>query len=577
MTKHRSLFAGWASLAVGLLLTSTAIVMGVLVAAPAQAAALGTIELSPSSGSVDANPMFGTATTSAPCPATFGEEARLRVVPASGEVAGLTYFLTPALGGGGYDQAAVVANPNRSFTAANGGAAPADGQWIVVVECFSLTQGKHADRFETTITVCGTQWFEGIACSSTKTPTTTTITVSPTGRVDEGTAVNLSATVSPPEATGTVQFHRISRGDSGGDVDVAIGDPVPVSGGTAQLAPTVLPLGAHKLYAAFSATGDVFDSSNSTQVDLDVVPPGGTSVTLAVSPDSPQPQGTAVTLTATVTPDDVAGNVEFRRITSSTQFPVGTAVHTDGGVATLTVSDLPVGTHNLSARFIPDDEAHLPSEFSAGIGFQITGPGGGAATTTTTLAVTPSGAQPAGTELTLTATVSPPAAPGQVTFLDGSTTLGSPQPVANGQAVLRTSSLTVGSHSLTARFTSSAADQYANSESTVATVEITGDDDGDGNGDDNGYGDDNGNGDDNDNGNGDNDGNGNGGSDTGGGGSLAVTGASLTTMGASGLALVVVGAGALILSRRRRREPLPATSWPDVGTGGRDRNDEEAE
>ncbi|MFI7209868.1 hypothetical protein ACIBP4_07220 [Micromonospora maritima] len=61
---------------------------------------------------------------------------------------------------GGYDKRMVTANPNRSFATALGGA-PVDGEWWVVVECISETQGVHPERFITPITVSGRQWRAG--------------------------------------------------------------------------------------------------------------------------------------------------------------------------------------------------------------------------------------------------------------------------------------------------------------------------------------------------------------------------------------------------------------------------------
>ncbi|MGN9911056.1 hypothetical protein ACTMTJ_26210 [Phytohabitans sp. LJ34] len=42
----------------------------------------------------------------------------------------------------------MTVEPNRSFATAVG-AAPAAGEWWIVVQCFSLTEGKHVDEFVT--------------------------------------------------------------------------------------------------------------------------------------------------------------------------------------------------------------------------------------------------------------------------------------------------------------------------------------------------------------------------------------------------------------------------------------------
>jgi hypothetical protein len=133
-------------------------------AAPAAPASLGPIRLSATSGTVDANPIVASAATSAPCPAGYGADAQLRVGPAGGPFANLARPLTA----GGYDKAVVSARPNRSFTMALGGARPPDGEWWVVVECFSVTQGLHPQRFVTEITVSGPRWRIGRPAGSSQ-------------------------------------------------------------------------------------------------------------------------------------------------------------------------------------------------------------------------------------------------------------------------------------------------------------------------------------------------------------------------------------------------------------------------
>jgi hypothetical protein len=140
---------------VGAVLAAAAVSAGVLVgvAAPAQAASLGAITLSQTSGGVDDTPMLASATTSTPCPTGYGANVALRI----GRPDGPFSNLRAPLGAGGYDTAPVAIAPNRSFSTAIGGA-PGDGEWWVVVECFSATEGQHPDRFVTPITVTGTTW-----------------------------------------------------------------------------------------------------------------------------------------------------------------------------------------------------------------------------------------------------------------------------------------------------------------------------------------------------------------------------------------------------------------------------------
>ena len=121
--------------------------------APAGAAPLGSVRLSQSSGTVDQNPIFGSASASKPCPAGFGSDAMVRVGPPGGPYSNVAKPLTD----GGYDKKAVSVKPNRSFSTALAGA-PAGGEWWVVVECYSLTLGMYEERFVTPITVNGRAW-----------------------------------------------------------------------------------------------------------------------------------------------------------------------------------------------------------------------------------------------------------------------------------------------------------------------------------------------------------------------------------------------------------------------------------
>ncbi|BCB84292.1 hypothetical protein [Phytohabitans suffuscus] len=123
---------------------------------PASAAPLGTVRLSATKGTVDQTPIFDTASASKPCPTGFGSDAQVRIGPPGGPYQNVA---TP-LRDGGYDTKAVSVQPNRSFSRAIGGA-PADGEWWVVVECYSLTRGQHPDRFITPLTVTGREWKVG--------------------------------------------------------------------------------------------------------------------------------------------------------------------------------------------------------------------------------------------------------------------------------------------------------------------------------------------------------------------------------------------------------------------------------
>ena len=106
--------------------------------------------------------------------------------------------------------------------------------------------------------------FEGASSASTIGTTASTLTLAPLGRpqgpgmdgnaLPPGTAITLTATVSPAAGTGTVTFY---------DASTALGT-VTVSSGTATLSGYVLPAGQHQLLAVYS--GDTtYASSDSGQ------------------------------------------------------------------------------------------------------------------------------------------------------------------------------------------------------------------------------------------------------------------------------------------------------------------------
>ncbi|MFI7209878.1 Ig-like domain repeat protein [Micromonospora maritima] len=241
----------------GALLGAAVLSAGLVVAvsAPAQAASLGEVTLSQTSGTVTDTPMFASATT-AKCPTGYGENANLRI----GRPGGPYSNLAVALGGGGYDQAPVTINPNRSFSTAIGGA-PAAGEWWVVMECYSLTEGRNADEFRTSIQVTGTTWRVPVAEN-----TTTSLAVSPASPVTQGTEVTLTATVAPAAATGTVEFRR----------GTSVLGTAPVSSGVATLSTTALPVGTFSLSAAFTpADATSYKPSTSTGTSFQITAAAG--------------------------------------------------------------------------------------------------------------------------------------------------------------------------------------------------------------------------------------------------------------------------------------------------------------
>ncbi|WP_378148097.1 HtaA domain-containing protein [Cnuibacter sp. UC19_7] len=180
--------------------------------------------------------------------------------------------------------------------------------------------------------------------------TTTTLGVSPSGSVEQGTDVELSATVSPA-ADGTVQF------TDGGS---RLGAPVAVTAGEAITSVGDLTVGEHSLGAEFTpADPALFAGSSASAVALTVTgsttPAVTTTTSVALSPAAPVVLGTATTATATVAAASgtATGSVEFFDVTDGTadRVSLGTAA-VDAGVATWT-GKLGAGGHTVAAVYRP--------------------------------------------------------------------------------------------------------------------------------------------------------------------------------------------------------------------------------
>ena len=272
--------------------------------------------------------------------------------------------------------------------------------------------------------------------------TTTTLNAPATSTI--GQAVDLTATVAPEGATGTVQFK---------DGATDIGAPVPVNGGTATLNHTFTTVGNHDVTAVYSgdATHNPSTSAGSA-VDVTVV-----GTTTALNVPATAVTGAAVDLVATVDPAGATGTVEFK----DGDTVLGTAP-VNAGVATLSHTFTAAGSHSITAAY-SGDASNAPSA-SAASTVDVTV---AVVDTTTTLNVP--GTAKTGTAVDLTATVSPAEATGTVEFKDGDTVLGT-APVNAGVATLNHTFTTVGNHDITAVY--SGADGFATSTSAVSSVEV---------------------------------------------------------------------------------------------------------
>ncbi|MFK3981611.1 Ig-like domain-containing protein [Micromonospora sp. NPDC050397] len=357
----------------------TAMTAAVLIglAPPVQAAPLGSLTLDPTNGTLDANPALVSASTSAACPADKADQAVLQIGQVGGELHNLSRIASEEEGYGG---APFALGANRSILSAFNATSLPGGDYRVVIVCISGESGPHPDPFETLITVDGNTWQVKGGGGPINTPTTTALTVTPTGsaRVDE--QVTMTAQVSPPEAAGTVQFQQ---GEGTGAR--SIGDPVTVVDGRASvtLPGSDLGDGVHELSALFVPTGTGYGPSTSTLVTYEITDESTrTTISLAVQPGSSAEVGAEVTLTATVTPADAVGKVKFTYRGAQT---IGSPVDVTSGTASIRTSQLPAGDYQLAARFEPTDPNLFEASDSEMVPYRI----GAAPTPTPTGSPTP--------------------------------------------------------------------------------------------------------------------------------------------------------------------------------------------
>ncbi|RDI16240.1 Ig-like domain-containing protein [Rhodococcus sp. AG1013] len=281
----------------------------------------------------------------------------------------------------------------------------------------------------------------------------TTLGLTVPQNAETGTAVDLTATVTPANAAGTVQFK-----DNGNN----IGSPVTVASGAATLSHSFTAAGAHAITADFTGapgfTGSTAGAQNVTVADP-VVPDVETTTT--VSAPANAATGAEVTLTANVAPQNASGTVQFTANGSN----IGSPVTVSNGVATLPHTFATAGSYAVGAAFT-GDAGFAASTAAQTQNVTVTDP----VTTTTTELTVPQDAE-TGAAVDLTANVTPQNAVGSVQFRDNGTDIGQPVTVSNGVATLSHQFTSAGSHSITATFTGGAG--FAGSTAGAQTVTVT--------------------------------------------------------------------------------------------------------
>ncbi|HEX4786243.1 MAG TPA: Ig-like domain repeat protein [Candidatus Sulfotelmatobacter sp.] len=220
--------------------------------------------------------------------------------------------------------------------------------------------------------------------------------------------------------------------------------------------------GTHDVLASYPGD-DNHGASQSTTIPLTGPALTATTTVLTASPN-PASAGQPVTFTATVSPTPT-GTVTFYNGATL----VGTATVNSSGIATLTISNLALGSNLISAVY--SGNTNFATSTSSTLTETING--NGLTPTATVLIASPNPAV-VGQSVTFTATVNPTptgSPTGTVSFYNGSTLLGTATVNSFGVATLTTSALAVGTNLVSAAYSGNAS--FATSTSSPLTETIT--------------------------------------------------------------------------------------------------------
>lgn len=230
--------------------------------------------------------------------------------------------------------------------------------------------------------------------------------------------------------------------------------------GTATYVTSALEIGTNDLTAVFIGTGG-YGTSTSPVVEQ-VVNQASTIIAVIGEPN-PSQLGQSVKFTATVQASNPgsgvpSGTVNFYNAGAL----IGTGTLNSSGKAELTLTNLTIGTHEITAEYVGDTRytGSQSTEYPQVVN---------KIATTATIVSSANPASP-GASVTFTATIAPsisslPKPTGSVNFMNGSTILATVPLDAEGKAVYSTSTLPIGTSSITVSFAGN--DDYAASTSSV--------------------------------------------------------------------------------------------------------------
>jgi hypothetical protein len=354
---------------------------------------------------------------------------------------------TVTLSGGGFTSAAITLNGGSASIPISGG---------------TLSLGSDTLTANYTPDVAGGQTYTNASGANSVTVNSATssnvLTASATS-VTVGTSVTFTATVTPPTGgttpTGTVTFM---------DGAATLGTGTLNGAGVATFATATLALGQHSVTAVYAGdSNNTGSTSNAVPVTVSLAQ----TLTALMASATSVNVGTSVTFTATVTQNPGSG-VPTGSVTFTDGAKVlGTGTLNAAGVATFATAALAIGPHSVTAVYGGD------SNNAGSTSAEVTVTVALAQTSTALMASAPNPAVGASVTFTATVTQNPGSGvpTGTVTFMDGSTALGTGTLNGAGVATFSTATLALGAHSVTAVY--SGDNNNAGSTSPAVTVTVT--------------------------------------------------------------------------------------------------------
>ncbi|RDI16230.1 Ig-like domain-containing protein, partial [Rhodococcus sp. AG1013] len=304
--------------------------------------------------------------------------------------------------------------------------------------------------------VGSTSQAQSVAVSVPNVATTTTLTAPATAQT--GQQVTLTADLDPANASGSVQFK---------DGNVNIGNAVAVSNGKATTQTPFTTAGQHSITAVF--TGNTGFKNSTSAVRVVTVSTALVQTSLELSVPSAAQTGTSVTLTATTTPADASGTVQF----TENGVAIGGPVTVANGVAKLEHAFTAAGDRTVGATFTGASGFTNSNGASQTVQVSVPTPDDTVTTTTVTVPATAT----VGSPVTLSATVAGGTnLPGTVQFYDGDLPIGDHVALVDGVANLEHTFTTDGAHRITARY--SGGQGVKASASAEQSVQVTAADNG---------------------------------------------------------------------------------------------------